>query len=79
MGYRVKKANNGTNTRKQNRKAKRKARKAARQAKRPGMFAQFKDERQQHRQNASPLRKAAGVIPAIQAGSILMKELRRKQ
>jgi hypothetical protein len=79
MGYKVKKANNGTNTGKEKRKAKRDARKAKRQANRPGMLAQFRDERQQHRNNASTARKVAGVIPAIQAGVMVAKELRRKK
>lgn len=46
----------------------------------PGMFEQFKEERAQHKQNATPARKAAGiVIPALHTAYLLKKGLKAKK
>lgn len=64
MPYVLKDESKKDESKKDKRKAKRKAKKKARKARRQGIFSQFKDERKQHRQNAGPLRKIAGIIPA---------------
>jgi len=66
-------------TKKAKRQARRQSRRKERQARRPGIFAQLKDERQQHRQNAGPLRRIAGtVIPAAHL-TYLLKDLGNKK
>lgn len=44
----------------------------------PGMFEQFKEERRQHKENATPLRKALGIVPAAHA-AYLLKDLKPKK
>ena len=54
------------------RRRRRQQRRRARKARRPGMFEQFRDERQQHRENASPARRVAGtVIPVAHLAYLL--------
>lgn len=44
----------------------------------PGIIQQIREERQQHKENATPFRKALGIVPALHA-AYLLKDLNPKK